>query len=453
MIYRFFRLLWRLGLAGFFRCIRVHGLDRIPATGPVLLVANHTNAFVDPLLLLTRLRRPLTLTAKSTLAKSPLLLVPLRALRVVLFHRSQDREAGADPRRNASALDRCRRILEAGGAVLLFPEGVSHSDPTLRRFRTGAARLALDFHEANPPGRGRSGLVIIAVGLHFERKEAFRSDASVIIGSPVDAARWLEANPGAGARELTAAIEEWIRELTTNFESEAERALFHRAAALLTAGAEPPAPLDRLEPDRTADVVATIHRLQQGAHWLRDARPAEYRDLATRVRRHWRRLDRLGLSPGEANLPVRAGRAAFFVLRELEILVVGLPLALWGTLNHWPAYAVTRALTRRLSTDLDHFASNAVFLGIPVFLLCYLLQVGAAMLLLPPPGAAAYAALLPLTGAVALHYRDRSGGVARRVRTFFLFLRRPRHQARLAAEARDITDRIRRLANEWERHG
>ncbi len=94
-----------------------------------------------------------------------------------------------------------------------------------------------------------------------------------------------------------------------------------------------------------------------------------------------------------------------------------------------------------------------MFTGIPVFLLAYALQVMAAALLLPTAAAAGYAALLPFSGAVTLLYRDRAGGAARRIRTFLLFLRRPGYQRRLVGEAREITDTIRRLADEWERDG
>ena len=40
-----------------------------------------------------------------------------------------------------------------------------------------------------------------------------------------------------------------------------------------------------------------------------------------------------------------------------------------------------RALVRKTSTDRDHFASNAVFMGTPVFLLFYAAQITAAALL------------------------------------------------------------------------
>src|SRR5262249_31683260 len=69
MIWQTLRTAWRLGLAAFFRRIEVAGLENVPSDGAVLLVPNHTNAFVDAFLLATVVPRRITLTAKSTLLR------------------------------------------------------------------------------------------------------------------------------------------------------------------------------------------------------------------------------------------------------------------------------------------------------------------------------------------------------------------------------------------------
>ena len=54
----------------FFRDIEIVGADTIPAAVPVVLVANHVNGIVDPLLVgLLRLR--VRFLAKSTLCRTP----------------------------------------------------------------------------------------------------------------------------------------------------------------------------------------------------------------------------------------------------------------------------------------------------------------------------------------------------------------------------------------------
>jgi 1-acyl-sn-glycerol-3-phosphate acyltransferase len=447
VIYRLMRALWRAALFAFFRRIDVQGRGNVPARGPVLIVANHTNAFVDPLLVLTRLCRTVTLTAKSTLRKNPLLAPLLRALHVVEFHRAQDMAEGADPAKNLGALDACVARLAEGGCVVIFPEGVSHSDPALRPFRTGAARIALAYLDAHGDG---APLAIVPTGLHFEAKERFRSSAGVIFGEAIDARVWRRAHPDGDAHALTAEVDSTIRALTANFAAERDVETFARAAELLEATDEGPPPLGQEPAPDLAARVGLIHRLQAGREWLGRGRRAELEALEERVRAFGRKLHRLGITAAELFLPMEAPRAGFFVFRELELLLAGGPLAAWGWINALPAYAVTRALVAKTSQDRDHYASNSIFLGIPVFLLFWGMQTASVALLASPAWAVAYALSLPYTGAVALLYRDRAGSAWRRTRTFLLFVRRPGHRRGLLGEARSLVADLQRLAAEWE---
>jgi 1-acyl-sn-glycerol-3-phosphate acyltransferase len=445
MIYRLVRALWRAALFAFFRRIDVQGRERVPARGAVLIVANHTNAFVDPLLIVTELQRPVTLTAKSTLRRNPLLAWVIRALNVIEFQRSQDRQEGADPRKNVAAFAECVARLAEGGCIVIFPEGVSHSDLALRPFKTGAARIALEFLQQNKD----ASLTIVPAGLHYEAKERFRSAAGVVFGEPFDAAAWRLTHPATDARELTTELQRRIESLTANFHNERDVRLFAQAAELLRATSAPPATLGRDTSDYAA-AVATIQRLQDGRTWLLHERPAQLAALEHRIEAFYRELERLGVATDEVFLSMSPARAALFVIRELELLLVGVPMAAWGALNHALPYVTLRALVKKMSKDRDHFASNAVFLAVPIVPFFYALQIALAAFLLPLPWLLVYALSLPLTGAVALLWRDRTGQAWQRARTFLRFLRHPSAQRSLRAEVAAIDAAIRSLAGEEE---
>jgi glycerol-3-phosphate O-acyltransferase / dihydroxyacetone phosphate acyltransferase len=447
VIYRLMRALWRAALFAFFRRVEVQGRANVPRRGPVLIAANHTNAFVDPLVVLTRLERPVTLTAKSTVRKNPLLAPLVRALNVIEFHRSQDVAEGADPSKNTDALDACARRLAEGGCIVIFPEGVSHSDPAMRPFRTGAARIALAYVDAHPHG---PPLALVAAGLHFEAKERFRSSAGLVLGEGMDVHAWRREHPSADAHELTALIEARIRALTANYQTEREIEIFGRAAELLRVSGDAPPPLGQEPGEDWAAQVALIHRLQAGRQWLAGGRRGELAGLEERVRGFARKVARLGITPAELFLPMELPRAAFFVFREVELLVAGFPLFAWGWINSLPAYAVGKMLVGKTSKDRDHFASNSIFLGIPIFLLFWVMQTAAVALLASAGWALAYAVSLPYTGAAALLYRDRAGSAWRRARTFLLFARHPSHRRKLVGEAQAILADLQRLAAEFE---
>ena len=119
--------------------LEVEGLDAIPATGPVLVVANHDSHW-DPITVgIAGLpRRQIKALAKSSLWK-------IRGLDRVLDGMGQipiDRGAG-----DARALDRAIEELRAGACIGVFPEGTRSRGEVLRA-RSGVGRLALEVPEA-----------------------------------------------------------------------------------------------------------------------------------------------------------------------------------------------------------------------------------------------------------------------------------------------------------------
>jgi len=441
MIYRIVRAILCYALGGFFRQVRLQGADAVPESGPVLFVVNHTNAFVDPLVVINGIRRPVTITAKSTLAKNPLLAPLIRAMGVILFHRHVDAAAGqADPSKNSNAIGLGVDRLSRGGALLFFPEGVSHSDPGMRDFKSGAARIAMQ-HLADP---NAPDLTIVPVGLHFTKKDRWRSEAVGLVGEPVSGRAWIEAHPGEGAGALTAAMRGWIEALTLNFGTEQERALVLDADRLFGyRGA--PEPLDRRIRLDAAQRVARVHRLQRGAHVLRTRAPEQFDALARETQRLARSLAVLGVEPEEAALPMHLGRVAMFVVREIEVLVVGFVPAVLGWLIHLPPLTLLRVLVARMSEDEDHPASNAVFLSIPVIGVWWALALVLAAVALPIRWLPVVVVALPFSAAVHLSYRDRVGATWRRVRTFLLWLRRPDLRTALEEEIQAWQGEVRRL--------
>lgn len=431
----------RVMLRQFFRWIEVEGQERVPPAGPMLLVPNHVNALVDPLLLVTNLNRHVTMTAKNVLGKNPLLGALLAGLGTVTFHRGQDVGKGADRRQNIEAAKRCRQILEDGGALCIFPEGVSHSDPHLRPFQSGAAHIALDYvrKEGNP-----GSLQIVPVGLLYTDKDRFRSAVWLRFGDPLDVGAWLAAHPQATSHTLTEELRQRVDEITLNYETRRENLiLVWGAEVVATQGAAPP-PLGWTEKP-VAGWFQLLRRLQDGYRKLQATQPDEVEAVTTRIRRYRSELKRLGIEPAEVFLPMHFGKALFFVFREFELLLIGAPLALYGALNHLGPYLVVRAIAKKLSTDKDHWATNVVYPSFLAFPLFYLVQIGAACMLLPTFWAVLYALSMPYTAAVAILYGDRVKATWQRLRSFWYLVRHPGRREQLAQEASAIIAAVREL--------
>ena len=115
------------------------GMENIPATGPVIIVANHIS-HADPLALAHYVydagRWPQYL-AKASVFRIPVVGPILRWVEQIPVERGT-----VDARK---ALDSAVAAIEAGGCVLIYPEGTTTKEPDLwpMRGKTGAARLWL----------------------------------------------------------------------------------------------------------------------------------------------------------------------------------------------------------------------------------------------------------------------------------------------------------------------
>lgn len=121
--------------------LEVEGAEHLPATGPCILVPNHSTE-MDPVVVGTAVfeegRLPRFL-AKEALFKAPVVGAVLRGTGQVPVSRRGGSAASGPP------LKAAERIASEGHVVIVYPEGTLTRDPDLwpMRGKTGAARLAL----------------------------------------------------------------------------------------------------------------------------------------------------------------------------------------------------------------------------------------------------------------------------------------------------------------------
>ncbi len=171
VVYPVASLLFRLGY---------RHLDRIPATGPVLVVANHVSV-MDPIacarLVFDSGRLPHFLAKESV----------FKGVAGFLLRRAGQIPVARFSSHAHGALDAARADLEAGNVVVIYPEGSVTRDPDWwpMQSRSGAARLALT-----------TDAVVVPVAqwgphlLHdYHAKKLhprLRTPAEYLVGEPID---------------------------------------------------------------------------------------------------------------------------------------------------------------------------------------------------------------------------------------------------------------------------
>lgn len=113
--------------------LTIEGLEHVPLTGPVLVVANHLHN-ADPVLFSVAFPRPLHFMAKRELFSVPIVAPIIRFVGAFPIDRGK-----AD----RSALRRAEQTLAQGIAVGMFPEGSRSTTGALRLAYPGAALVAL----------------------------------------------------------------------------------------------------------------------------------------------------------------------------------------------------------------------------------------------------------------------------------------------------------------------
>lgn len=434
IVYVLLRAIARVALRWYYRDIQVEGLERFPRHRPVLLAVNHPNALVDALLVGWVVPRRVRITAKSTLFANPIGGRLLKWIGVVPLHRTSDvAELGvrSDPMRNRDAFRSVRDALRGGGAVLIFPEGISHDEPALAPLKSGAARMAL---YAAGSG-GVTDLEIVPIGLTFERKEEPRTRVLIQIGEPIVMSAW-DAPAEKPADALTDEIETRLRAVTMNFASVDDAARSFRLASVLAALFEDVPSIGRVDHGFGTE-AALARRIDDWAVRLQSADP----ELRGRADALVQRLEGVqheaaeeGILLEDVGIALSARRGLRFVLREGWLLLIGGPIALWGRVNHWLPFGAARAIAMRSVESAGDPAMRTVLAGAALVLLAYLAQTAAVAAIWGPIVALGYVVSLPIAADINFYLSERMHRASCRARAYLTFRRKPELQERLAAE-------------------
>jgi len=415
----------------------------VPA-GPVLVTANHPNSLADPLVIFHTAGRPTRPLAKAPLFEQMLVGTMLRGLGGLPVYRKQDEPELMHL--NERTFDAAIEALHGGGAVQIYPEGRSHSDPAMAPLRTGAARIAL-MAEAR---RGWTlGLRIQPVGLTYARKHAFRGRALAAFGEPFEVAFLrpvYERDEREAVRQLTALIQERLEALTLNFEHPEDSELVDVAERLYARQKKLAGWRER---DPMTERLPRLHRFAEGIRWLRQADPERLEALRARVRRYLRLLTLFGAR--EADVPRRYPRSSVlaYTLRQLFMLVLVLPVALAGMAIWFAPFLFTRWIAPRFRPDLEQIASYKLGAAVLAFPLWYLVILVGLWRLIGIGAGVTAAVAFPVAGLAAVAWRDRQEDVREDLRVFLRARRLTRGLDRLAEQRASLTAEFDRLADEW----
>lgn len=429
-LYRALRTVARAAVRAFYSTVEATGLEHLDERRATLYAPTHPNSIIDPLLVGLFEDRPIRFVARDGLFKVPVFGSVLRAAGAIPVARRSDHGGDVD---NSAAFEACRDALADGGVIVLFPEGKTHGRLRVEPLKTGLARIALEAKKAGVDVR------IVPIGLNYLVRHAFRSDVHVAFGEPIAAE--------GDVRELTAEVGRRLRALSVHIEREDDERLIAQVTALVAEVREREGAGRATTP---AERVALARRVVDAYRWLEARDPERTHALRDRLNALLEERAALGLG-GERPALQHRGETVSAKRWTDDPLVFALaaPFALYGAVNHLPAYLGIRLL---LAVSPPGFARGALFrlgVGTSVLALCYAGQTATVSASLGPIVGTLYGLSLAPTGLFARRYLAELRVHRLGPRRLYRLFRYRDRVARLAAERDALAEELAELRHEY----
>lgn len=371
MIYSFLKQIIKLTLFFFFKRIVVTGKEVVPETGPVILVANHPNTFMDPLLIASITKQRIGFVANAGIFANKLLTLIFRYFHVIPIFRKQDIPAGEKPD-NKKAFLKCHEYLSGAGSLLIFPEGTSYYELKLREIKTGTARIALSYEDL----KGFQGnLKIVPIALDYMDSIQFRSVVSITVCPALEVGNYksiFESNEFDAVNQLTEDIRLNLADIipqTSGKDQEKFLVKAHQFYGTFAPDAKAVQQTAKLSLQMRNQVSKALHFIQQNNVDL-------YQRTEAKLLHFFKVLDDEGITPQIVSRDLKPRqRFLFFMRYGLQFLIL-FPAYLFGVFGNYIPYELTARIFKLLKLDISYRAPVQMITGLITFPVYYAILIG-----------------------------------------------------------------------------
>jgi len=253
MLYALLKLVVKIALRVFYKKVHIQIRGPIPTSGPLIVVANHPNTFMDPIVIAAMLRQQVYFLINGSVFRSPLAGWLLKRMNMIPIYRQED---------------------------------VPGKTPDNR------ITFALGF-EAEREFLG--GLQILTVGLNYSQANRFRSELLIHVDEPILVARFAAAyrkDPFEAATSLTEQIRIRLEEHLIITRNEREDRLVRQVENLY---GEPLSRQLQLNPKEASQEFLLTKGIVEAIHYFEEHEPERLDRLRKQVEYYRSKLDQLSL--------------------------------------------------------------------------------------------------------------------------------------------------------------
>jgi 1-acyl-sn-glycerol-3-phosphate acyltransferase len=406
---------------------------------------NHPNNLIDTILVGYAIKRKIHYLATAQLFRNKLLSFFLYNIGIIPVYRKQDDPAHSD--KNVAMFQECFRVLNHGGAIGIYPEGVTHSEPRIKKIKTGAARIALETES-----QFHNQVQLIPVGLNYSIRKSFRSEVIINIANPIFISDYTERyrkDPAGTVDILTADLqnamekeiihvnapdfEQLVKGLERVYKAELIRDLLEKGG------------IQRKE----VDSFRLSKKLVEAIEYFNQRDPMRLMAFREELKSYESRLRKLHLQDETLRHLAQDKNSYRAFLTRAVLLIIGFPFALWGSLNHFLPYHLSRWISQRMARKETDYATVRILCGVILYPISYAAQIYWTLENLGWLPAILYGMTLPLFGAFAYYYWDKFKTFRKTLKLFFVMLTRRQLILQMKAKREKIIEALDHAKEEY----
>ena len=368
MLYTLLKPFSLFGLNIFYR-ITIKGLDTLPKNVPVIFAPNHTNGFVDPVILAMYSRKKVRFFARGDAFKGKFAKWLLNQMNVSPMYRLQ--EGYAEIKKNDQSFEECKRLLAENKMILIFPEGICIQERRLHTLKKGLSRIAFQTLEAL---NYEKDIYIVPVGINYPAPTRFRSKVFIDIGEAIS----IKAYESKYKEDKVRAINDFTKQLeirmlehvshigssdNDRLVANIEEVFTHRL--LIDKGLDP----RKLKhhPIASADIIAMVNVLSV-------EKPEFISDIKSKLEKYIQLLITKNLRDHLFHEEsINKMNFGTFML-EYAIIYLGMPIYFIGLLMNYPPYYIGKIYADKKIKKAEFYASFRVNLSFIFWTVYFLLQ-------------------------------------------------------------------------------
>lgn len=223
LLLHYMRSYLRLALFFYYKNIKIN--YEVPLRPDVarLLLGNHHNGLMDPLLIATKSGQFSYFLTRASVFKREWISRFLKSMHMIPVYRVRD---GWDQlSKNEAVFKSCSQLLHQQKTIVLFPEGIHNIKRYVRPLSKGFTRIISDHHKRYP----NEPVEIVPVGFNYENAEAFGDTVVLNFGAPL----YKDAYQHLAPNEFVTAIKKDVHQALTTLSTHIDSSDYERQLAVL----------------------------------------------------------------------------------------------------------------------------------------------------------------------------------------------------------------------------